>query len=300
MAHSLEIIGLHGKENTLTKVLSAKEIRKSVEIEIAETVRELKERGILPTISLFRVGENPDDISYEIGIEKKFKSYQIHVVKYTFDKEVDKEVFQAAVKEAAQRSDIHGILLFQPLDQRLEYGQVKNLIPPNKDVEGISDFNMAGLFGNSHINTYCAPKSIMKFFEFYRIDPAGKHVVILGRGQTVGKPLAMLLINAHATVSVCNSKTKHLKELTKSADIIISAMGQKHMINSEYVSQGQIVFDAGTIYENGKLYGDLDVDSVMGIVDMVTPTPDGISSLTTDMLALNLLEGMSIKTREIL
>lgn len=276
----------------MTKILSAKEVRKSIGLEISEIVEKLREKGILPTISLFRVGENPDDISYEIGIEKKFKSYQMEVVKYTFAQDVSKEEFQAAIKEAANREDIHGILLFQPLDSRLDYEQTKNLIPPNKDVEGINDFNMAGLFTNSQINTYCAPKSIMKFFEFYQVDLVGKHVVVLGRGQTVGKPLAMLLINAHATVSICNSKTKNLKEITKSADIIISAMGQKHMINSEYVSQGQVVFDAGTIYENGKLYGDVDVNSVMGVVDMVTPTPDGISSLTTDMLAINLLEGI--------
>lgn len=274
------------------KILSAKEVRYEIAKEINAKVESFHNEGIKPCIALFRVGHNPDDISYQIGIEKKFKSYSMEVKSYVYEEDANYEDFKNGILEASQSEDIHGILIFQPLPKNFYYDEIRNLIPKKKDMEGIGDANIAALVTHHPANIYLAPASIMKFLEFYKVDLVGKRVVVLGRGSTVGMPVSIMLIHAHATVSVCNSKTANLREMTKSADIIISAMGRKLMIDESYVSPGQIILDAGTTFEDGKLYGDVNVEAIKDIVAMVTPTPDGISSLTTDMLALSLLSSM--------
>lgn len=274
------------------KILSAKEVRHEIAQEIHMKVERFAKKGTKLCIALFRVGNNPDDISYQIGIEKKFKTYSMEVKNYVYEEDSNYEDFKSGILEASQSEDIQGILIFQPLPKNFHYDEIRNLIPKKKDMEGIGDGNIAALVTHHPANTYLAPLSIMKFLEFYQVDLVGKHVVVLGRGSTVGMPVSIMLIHAHATVSVCNSKTLNLREITKSADIIVSAMGRKLMIDESYVSPGQIVLDVGTIFEDGKLYGDVNVEAIKDIVAMVTPTPDGISSLTTDMLALSLLNSI--------
>lgn len=268
-------------------VFSGKEVNSSINLKIEEGIIELKKSGIIPKIITFRVGNNGADVSYEKSINNRFSKLGIEVENKIYNDDVDFEKIKSEIIEASSDSNVHGIMVFQPLAERLDFNTLRKFIEPRKDIDGSTYENIARLFDGSQYNSYCAPMAVMRLLEHYGVDLVGKRVTIIGRGHTVGKPLAILLMNASSTVTVCHSKTENLKAICKSADILISAMGRARVVNSGYVSENQVVIDVGTTFIDGKLYGDLDIDSISSIVKAYTPTPNGVGSITTTLLAEN-------------
>ena len=204
--------------------------------------------------------------------------------------ETGEEELVATIEKLAEDEGIHGILLMQPLPKGIDVDRVKATIPPSKDVDGATFDNLGRvLAGNTEGYSYCAPSAVMALLDHYEIPLKGANVVLIGSGLVVGRPLALLLADRFATVTMANVYSKDIPEMTQKADILISACGVAGLVDATYVHEGQIVIDVGTSRKNGKICGDVNWEEVAPIVKAVTPTPGGIGSITTHILALHLM-----------
>lgn len=273
------------------KLLRAKEVNASLEQEIKEKRTLCLEKGHEPQLATVRVGEDGADISYEKGAIKKFKKLELGMKNIVLAADVSEEKLCQVLDDLSEDPDVDGILLFQPLPKGFDSKKVLKHIAPEKDVDA-STLEQAGLLLHGERESFasCAPAAVIELIKHYGIETEGKNAVIIGRGAIVGRPLSMLLLNENATVTVCHSRTPNTKEICKKADIIVSATGRKHMVDSSYLSEGQILIDVGTSYVDGKLYGDLDLEEIGDKAAMATPTPGGISGITTTMLAKHTVE----------
>ncbi len=241
-----------------------------------------------PGLAVVIVGDDPASRIYvrnkikacgELGI----RSYAYELPENSTQKEVE-----SLLDSLAKNAEIDGILLQLPLPKHLDAESACARIPFEKDVDGFSAQNLGLLMQNKEIVTACTPLGIMKLLEREGIDPTGKHAVVIGRSETVGKPMAMLLLNANATVTVCHSKTKKLKELCAQADILVSAVGKANFVTADMVKEGAVVIDVGMNRdENGKLCGDVDFEGVKEKTSYITPVPGGVGPMTITMLMYN-------------
>jgi len=265
----------------------AKEVNAAIEEDLKKRIEVLKEtKNVVPTLATIRVGENGADISYEKGATKKLTSIGLQVKNVVLPADVSEEELVKTVKEVGADKDVHGILLFQPLPQHINEKRVKECIPVEKDVDCATVANLGNvLAGREDCFVYCAPAAVMEMLKHYGVELKGKNVCLIGAGLVVGRPLSMLLATELATVFLCNVFTKNTPEIARSADIVISACGVPGLVDDKYVRPGQIVLDVGTKMVDGKLKGDVDFEKVEPIVDAVTPTPGGVSCVTTTVLA---------------
>ena len=187
-------------------------------------------------------------------------------------------------------SSVHGILLQLPIPKHINLEKVINAIDPKKDVDGFANENVAKLSKNQETLVPCTPLGITRLLDEYKIKTEGEHCVIIGRSQIVGKPMAQLMLQRNSTVTICHSKTKNIKEITKQADILIAAVGKPHMINEEYVKKDAVVIDVGVSRVNGKIYGDVDFNRVEPISSYITPMPGGTGPMTIACLLENTLK----------
>lgn len=268
---------------------TANEVNENINSYILEKLKKYNLNGKL-NLATIRVGNNSSDISYEKGIIKKFNSLNLNVINYKYEDNISENEFILEIKNIANDKNINSILIFSNIPNHINFEKVKEFIPPFKDVESITYYNISNLIFNNSKYTYCAPMAVMELLDYYDINLESKNVVIVGRGNTVGKPLSILMINKHATVTVCNSKTKNLEEITKRADILVSAIGKAHFIDENFVNDGQIVIDVGVSYVDNKIYGDVNIEKIKDIVKAYTPTPNGISGITTSILAKNVVD----------
>ena len=256
-------------------------------------VDELKSKGINPTLAIFRVGEKDSDLSYEKGINKKAEEAGVNLVKYIFDENVAADDFYQKLGEANNDDSIHGILVFKPLPDRFNDDEVRNMIDPKKDVDGCNDLSLAGIFINKEIGfAPCTAQSVIEILKYYDIDPKGKNVVVLGRSLVIGKPVAMMLTNMNATVTICHTRTVNVEEIASKADILICATGVMESVNTSYVNKNQTVIDVGISWneKKQKLCGDVLFEEVEPIVRDITPVPGGVGSLTSCMLITHVIE----------
>ena len=256
-------------------------------------VDELKSKGIIPTLAIFRVGEKDSDLSYEKGINKKAEEAGLNLVKYIFDENVAAEDFYQKLDEANNDDSIHGILVFKPLPNKFNDDEVRNMIDPKKDVDGCNDLSLAGIFINKEIGfAPCTAQSVIEILKYYDIDPKRKSVVVLGRSLVIGKPVAMMLTNMNATVTICHTRTVNVEEIASKADILICATGVMESVNSSYVNKNQTVIDVGISWneKKQKLCGDVLFEEVEPIVRDITPVPGGVGSLTSCMLITHVIE----------
>ena len=208
-----------------------------------------------------------------------------------FSNDVTEEVFLRQLEENNQNDEVHGILIFLPLPKHLDLKKVKECISPDKDIDAISPINIARLMNAEECFVPCTPKAVMELLSYYNIPLQGKHVVVIGRSMVVGKPVSMLLLNENATVTMTHSKTTNLQELTKRADIIVCALGKSKFLTEEHVSSHSIVIDVGiNVDETGALTGDADTEQILPIIKAITPVPRGVGSVTTVMLAKQVIE----------
>lgn len=273
------------------KLLLGTTVAKDKTEQLREKVEELHKQGIKPKLVMMRVGDKADDLAYQRSALSRMEKVNILSEVQEFPNDVTEEVFLKQLEENNQSDEVHGILIFLPLPKHLDLKKVKECISPDKDIDAISPINIARLMNAEECFVPCTPKAVMELLSYYNIPLQGKHVVVIGRSMVVGKPVSMLLLNENATVTMTHSKTTNLQELTKRADIIVCALGKSKFLTEEHVSSHSIVIDVGiNVDETGALTGDADTQQILPIVKAITPVPRGVGSVTTVMLAKQVIE----------
>ncbi|SMC38598.1 methylenetetrahydrofolate dehydrogenase (NADP+) / methenyltetrahydrofolate cyclohydrolase [Oscillospiraceae bacterium] len=275
--------------------LLGKPVGDAINESLKATIADLEGKGIVPTLAVVRVGAREDDLAYERGIKKKFSDMKCQVTVVELPEDVSQEDLDETVKALDNDSEIHGILLFRPLPKHLTDKNIVNTISSGKDVDCMGNANMAKLFaGDKDGFAPCTAQAVMEMISHYGIETKGKKITVIGRSLVIGKPVALMLIGANATVTVCHTKTADLKAECQAADIIVAAAGVAKMVTSDFVKPGQIVLDVGmNVDEEGKLCGDVDFAGVSEIVDSITPVPRGVGSVTTSVLLKNTVTNAS-------
>ena len=273
------------------KLLLGTTVAKDKTEQLREKVEELHKQGIKPKLVMMRVGDKADDLAYQRSALSRMEKVNILSEVQEFPNDVTEEVFLRQLEENNQNDEVHGILIFLPLPKHLDLKKVKECISPDKDIDAISPINIARLMNAEKCFVPCTPKAVMELLSYYNIPLQGKHVVVIGRSMVVGKPVSMLLLNENATVTMTHSKTTNLQELTKRADIIVCALGKSKFLTEEHVSSHSIVIDVGiNVDETGALTGDADTEQILPIIKAITPVPRGVGSVTTVMLAKQVIE----------
>lgn len=273
------------------KLLLGTTVAKDKTEQLRKKVEELHKQGIKPKLVMMRVGDKADDLAYQRSALSRMEKVNILSEVQEFPNDVTEEVFLRQLEENNQNDEVHGILIFLPLPKHLDLKKVKECISPDKDIDAISPVNIARLMNAEECFVPCTPKAVMELLSYYNIPLQGKYVVVIGRSMVVGKPVSMLLLNENATVTMTHSKTTNLHELTKKADIIVCALGKSKFLTEEYVSSHSIVIDVGiNVDETGALTGDADTEQILPIVKAITPVPRGVGSVTTVMLAKQVIE----------
>lgn len=276
----------------MAKQLLGKEVTASLNERIKAQAARLQEKGVNPTLAIIRVGENPSDISYEKGADKRCETLGVACEKILLPEDVSQEELLAVMDRVNKNEKIHGVLLLRPLPGHLDQSAIENALDPTKDVDCMTDGSMSGVFTGKKVGfPPCTPQACMEILDYYGIDCTGKKAVVIGRSLVVGKPAAMMLIKKNATVTVCHTKTVDMPSVTREADIIIVAAGRAGVVGAEYVKPGQTVIDVGiNMNVEGKLCGDVDFAAVEPIVDAITPVPGGVGSVTTSVLVGHVVE----------
>lgn len=256
--------------------------------ECKEKIAILKEKGIVPTLAIIRVGARPDDESYERGAEKRFAGAGAAIKRFILQEDATQEELENVINKVNEDKSIHGILLFRPLPKHMNEARIKQLISMEKDVDGMSYAGLGGLMASKtgKIQSYapCTPTAVIEVLDYYGVDVTGKKVAIVGRSSVVGMPLAVMLIQKNATVTVCHTKTNDLCEECRNADVIVASAGKAKMIGEDYLSNGQILIDVGINFLDGKLCGDIDFEQAIDYASAITPVPGGVGAVTTSVL----------------
>lgn len=248
--------------------------------------------GFVPKLAIVRVGENPDDLSYERGALKKMEAFGLRAASYAFPADISHEEFKNEFLKINRDEDVTGILLLRPLPRQIDEAEIERLIDPDKDLDGISPVNIAKVFaGDTTGFAPCTAEAVIEVLKANQIPVKGKRVTIVGRSMVVGKPLAMLMLKENGTVTVCHTKTQDLKGTCRQAEILVAAAGRAKMLDGEYIGQDAVVIDVGiNVDENGKLCGDVDFESIQDRALMATPVPGGVGTVTTAVLGKHLAQ----------
>lgn len=268
--------------------LAGKAVADAMKEELSKKVAELKNKGITPKLGIVRVGARPDDLFYEGGAKKTCESIGMAYEVFEYPADIDQVSFEKAITDVGANKEVNGILMFAPLPKHLDERKIRSLIPVEKDVDCMTLGSAAKVFADE-LDGFppCTPTACMDILHYYNIPIKGKKCVVLGRSLVVGKPVAMLLLREHGTVTICHSRTENLPEVCAGADILIAAVGRAKMVKANFVKAGQTVIDVG-INEDpdnpGKYCGDVDYAEVEPIVEKITPVPGGVGSVTTVVL----------------
>lgn len=253
---------------------------------------QLKVEGIVPTLAIVRVGERPEDLSYERGALKRCEKVGIRVRQFTLPEESSHGDLLAVIEQINADREIHGCLLFRPLPPQIDEAAICAALDPAKDVDGVTAGSLAAVFTGSGAGyPPCTAQACMEILNYYGCDLTGKRAVVVGRSLVVGKPLAMLLLGKNATVTLCHTRTADLAAECRRAEVLIAAAGRANMIGRDHLAPGQLVLDVGiNVDENGNLAGDVDFAAADEIVGAVTPVPGGVGAVTTSVLAAHVLQ----------
>ena len=276
----------------MAKQLLGKEVNAFLNERIKKQAALLKEQGISPTLGIVRVGARPDDLSYERGAVKRCETLGVSYEKFLLPEDCTQEELMKVIEHVNENDKIHGVLMFRPLPKHLDESAVIKALKPEKDVDGITDGSMVGVFsGTDQGLPPCTPQACMEILDYYGIDCTGMKAVVIGRSLVVGKPAAMMLLKRNATVTICHTRTKDMPSVVKEADLVIAAAGRAGIVDGSYLSEGQIVIDVGiNVNEEGKLCGDVNYEEASSIVDAITPVPGGVGSVTTSVLISHVVE----------
>ena len=265
-----------------------------VSAKIKEEVGAMLEKinGPAPKLAIVRVGENPDDMSYERGAVKKMDAFGLRSQCYTFPADITDEAFKKEFTAINEDPDVSGILLLRPLPKQICEKDIEAMIDPKKDLDGISPVNIAKVFsGDSTGFAPCTAEAVIEVLKAYDISMEGKRAAIVGRSMVVGRPLSMLLLKENATVTICHTRTKDLPGTCKQAEILVAAAGKAKMLDASYVGENTTVIDVGiNVDENGKLCGDVAVETLEEKSGKLTPVPGGVGAVPTAVLAKHLVQ----------
>ena len=286
----------------MAKRLLGKEVNEAIVANLLERTTALREKGVVPTLGIVRVGANPSDLSYEKGATTKGEQVGVEIKKFELPEDATKEEVLAMIDKVNADDSIHGVLMFRPLPKHLKNDQneICNRLDPKKDVDCMTHLSNAGVFEDRKDLGYapCTPAACMEILDHYGIDCKGKKAVVIGRSLVVGKPAAMMLMSKNATVTICHTKTVDTAAVCREADIIISAAGVLKSLTKDFVRPGQVVIDVSMNWDaekittrgKGGMSGDAIFDEVEPIVDAITPVPGGVGAVTTSVLMKHVVE----------
>ena len=276
----------------MAKKLLGKEVVASLNEQIIADVNELKIKGIVPTLGFIRVGERGDDLAYERSAIKRCETLGVAYEQIILPADVSAEELLTTIKKVNDNENIHGVLMFRPLPQHLDENMIVNTLSSAKDVDGITDGSMIGVFaGTKQGFPPCTAQACMEILKHYNIDCTGKKTVVVGRSLVIGKPVAMMLLQENATVTICHTRTVDMPSVVREAELVIVAAGRAGIIDDSYLSNGQTVIDVGINFtEEGKLCGDVDFAKAEPLVEAITPVPGGVGAVTTSVLVGNVVK----------
>lgn len=276
----------------MAELLKGAAVVEALNAKISKDVEELQNKGISPTLCILRVGERPDDLSYERTAENRANKVGVNVVKKILPADCRQEDFDAVLDEINNDDNIHGILMFRPLPKQLDNEKARKMLNPAKDIDGCTDGSLAGVFTNTKVGfPPCTAQAAVEILKYYNIPITGKKVCVLGRSLVIGRPVAMLLMHENATVVNCHTKTVEPEKIAREADILIAAVGSLHSVGKEYTNPNQVIIDVGINWDEsiGKIAGDVDFDEVEPLVKAITPVPGGVGTVTTSVLISNVV-----------
>jgi len=285
----------------MAEILKGSDVVSALNSRMNSKIGLLQDKGVTPTLAILRVGERADDISYERSATKRCESVGVAVKSIVLPEDVTQGTLMQNVITLNQDKNIHGVLLFRPLPKHLSDEAIRAKLIPSKDVDGITDGSLAGVFtGSSNGFAPCTAQACIEILDHYNIDCKGKRAVVIGRSLVVGKPVAMMLMGKNATVTICHTRTVDMPAVARSAEILIVAAGQMEGLTKEYFSPGQIVIDVGINWneEKGKLCGDVLFEDAEPIVAAITPVPGGVGTVTTSVLVSNVVEAATILSNQ--
>ena len=275
------------------KILSGKEVAASIKEECKAAAEELRAKGIVPKLGILRVGAKDNDLAYERGATKTMNSCSVDVQVFELPEDVTQEDFDKKLQEINDDPSVNGILMFLPLPKHLDEKKARNMLKPEKDIDGATTGSQAGVYAGKDLGfPPCTAQASMEILKYYNIDLKGKKAAVIGRSLVIGRPVAMMLMNANATVTICHTKTVDVPSITREADVVIAASGQMESVGPEYLSAGQTVIDVGISWNDakGKLCGDVDFDKAEPIVGAITPVPGGVGSVTSAVLCKHVIK----------
>lgn len=260
--------------------------------EAAQRAARLKERGVTPTLAILRVGQRPDDVSYETGAMKRCEKVGVAVKRFVLPASCGRERLLETIREINEDDAIHGCLMFRPLPDKEDEATACALLAPEKDVDCVTAGSLATVFaGSGEGYPPCTAQACLEILDHYGIVLRGKRAAVLGRSLVIGKPVSMMLQARNATVTMCHTKTVDLPAVCREAEILIAAVGRAGVVDRSYVSPGQVIVDVGiNVDEDGKLYGDVKYDEAEPVVEAITPVPGGVGAVTTAVLAKHVVE----------
>ncbi|NCC68243.1 MAG: bifunctional 5,10-methylenetetrahydrofolate dehydrogenase/5,10-methenyltetrahydrofolate cyclohydrolase [Clostridia bacterium] len=262
-------------------------------------LRSLLETGTTPTLAIVRVGTREDDIAYENGAVKRCEKVGVAVIRVILPESVSQDELMSKIRELNSDSSVHGVLILMPLPKHLDGEAVRLALVSEKDVDGITDGSLAGVFtGSGNGFPPCTAQACIEILNHYEIDCKGKRAVVIGRSLVVGKPAAMLLMAKNATVTVCHTKTVDMPSVTKNADILIAAAGKAKAIGADFLGKNQVVIDVGINFSDGVMCGDVDFEAAYPLVSAITPVPGGVGTVTTSVLVNHVVEAAKRQSKK--
>lgn len=282
----------------MVKILKGNEVASAINERTIATVGELKAVGIEPTLAILRVGERADDVSYESGAMKRAEGVGIAVKSVVLPGDISQEEFDKTLDSLNKNDSVHGILMFRPLPSHLDNEKARNMLAPEKDVDGCTDGSLSGVFTNTPVGfAPCTAQAAIEILNYYGYECKGKRATVIGRSLVVGRPVAMMLMHKNATVTICHTKTENIHEIASQSDILIVCAGKMESIGKKYLSKNQIVIDVGINWNDkiGKLCGDVKYSEAENIVSAITPVPGGVGTVTTSVLLSHVVEAAKKK-----
>lgn len=270
----------------MAEILKGNIVANKIKESIVERIKELEQEGKSPTLGIVRLGNDPSDVSYEKSIIKACDNLGVKAQVYEKDVKLSTEELIEFLEGLNEDDSISGILIFRPLPKHIDEEKIRNTINPEKDVDCMHPLNLELIFeGDMSGFAPATPKAAMEILLYNEIPLEGKNVVVINRSMVVGKPLAMMLLEKNATVTICHSRTKKLDEITRNADVVVTALGKPKFFDMKYFTKDSIIIDVGVSLDSeGKLSGDVDYENVVDSVKAITPVPGGVGSVTTTLL----------------
>lgn len=280
----------------MAKLLLGKEVNEKLNQELINQVNALKDKGVNPMLAIMRVGENPSDMAYERGALKRAETIGVFAKQFTYDEKITTEQFLQEIKNINEDDKIHGALILRPLPKHIDDDAVRNALDPKKDMDGIGDMSMAGVYAGKPIGyPPCTAEAAIRILKHYDIPIAGKNICVIGRSLVIGRPVSMMLMKENGTVTICHTKTLGMAKIAQGADIIIAAAGVRSNVGAEFVCDDQVIIDVGINFtEEGKMCGDVDFDQVSDKVSAITPVPGGVGAVTTSILMSHVVEAAKL------